>query len=339
MTSLRAVVLVGAGLLSPSLARAQSPPPTGRHVVIVAESSTRAAALALAQSLGELVRPYRAEVIVRDAADAPELDAAVTLRLSRAAGGLSVNFELRRIDAARARPSALALRVLTAIRGALESADEDPLAQEEPEATDAGANAPARRVERAPMAVDTVFSTRLAPTQPTRVARRAVRRTLALEAGAGQWSPLGVGVFTGASLRLSGRVGGTARSGAWLGVEAMVLGARTLVLSGVSERVAQWPVLFDGQWVTRYGVLTAALGATFAALVTRVGAQSENATLAFGAGVSLELGVRLGERVTVAARGRGLCLGHTTVVHEDNPAAASIGPFFAAGELVLRIGL
>lgn len=333
--AVRRVAIVAGVLLTlgaPRVVWAQTP---ARRVVIVAEPSVRASADGLAAALGELVAPYRAVVLVQAPDVAPDVDAAVTLTLARAPRGFTVVVAQTRIASSPLRSSALALRVLTAIRGTLASAPEDPLDAPLPEEVVTAERTPHRQ-ERASDAVHPQAET--AP-RSVRTRVRAHPSTIAVEAAGALWSPVGAGSFYGASLRFSGRVGGSARSAAVLGAGLMVLGSRALVLSGASEHVAQVPILLDAAWATRVGPLTASIGGTFAALVTTVGSQRESSTLAFGAGAMLEVGARLGATVAVVARARALCIAHTTVLRGEDTAVGSIGPFFGGAELALRLSL
>jgi hypothetical protein len=314
-------------LVAPGAALAQTTTNPGRSLYVVTRDPR--GAQTLVETLSELLAPYRVTVRVVETADAAR-DPVAVLGVERA--GERVTVALPGGATVTTHPSQAAIRVVTALRDELErepavasidSADEP---EDEP------------YVPLFTGAAPTLTSSTATAAPPSlRPARRTVASRWAVELGYSVWSPVGTGVASGVVFGVSTRVSGTSRAGIVLAAHAWGLASEDVTTSQGAGAVWQLPVAIDVAWRARVGRLAFSIGGGVATVVTRVGESAP--TLAFGAGLTSDVGVRIAGPFSAVIGARALCMGHTTISGDDGSRLAVVGPFFVSGSAGLRVEL
>ncbi len=313
-------------LVAPGAAFAQTTANTQRSLYVV--TGDPRGAQALVATLSELLAPYGVTVRVVETAGAAR-DAVAVLGVERA--GERVTVSLPGGATVTTHPAQAAIRVVTALRDELER---EPVAApvvvaDEPEDE-----------PYVPLFADTATAVTPAATtasSPSRTARRTVASRWAVELGYSVWSPVGTGVASGVVFGASTRVSGTPRAGIVLAAHAWGLASERVSTSQGSGAVWQLPVMVDVAWRARVGRVAFSIGGGVATVVTRVGESAP--TLAFGAGLTSDVGVRIVGPFSLTLGARALCMGHTTITGNDGARLASVGPFFVSGSAGLRVEL
>jgi len=320
------LVVALVALVAPGAARAQTTADVRRPLYLV--TSDPRGAEALVETLSELLAPYRVTVRVVETADTAR-DAVAVLGVERT--GERVTVTLPGGATVTTHPAQAAIRVVTALRDELER---EPAALPA-EVVDEAEDEPYVPLFTNPAPTATPAVTSEAPS--TRPARRAVASRWALELGYSVWSPVGTGVASGVVFGASTRVSGTSRAGIVLAAHAWGLASEDVTTSQGAGAVWQLPVAVDVAWRARVGRLAFSIGGGVATVVTRVGESAP--TLAFGAGLTSDVGVRVVGPFSAVVGARVLCMGHTTITGDDGARLASVGPFFVSGSAGLRVEL